>query len=414
VIDTAPPQLRGTQLFDYTAINPDGTVVKGMMEASDADSVWDAISVRGLRPTAVKVRSRAPLSDFLDQLNKVRLQEVMVFCRQLSTFVRVGIPLTTALETIAEGTGNKRMRRACASMLADLERGGLLSSALARHPNVFPPVLADLIRASELTGHIDETLLRSADHFERELQTKTRIRGALMYPAIVFCMALAVATGLVVFVLPQFRVLFEQYGAKLPPLASALLNLSAFITGNAVWILVGVLVAFLGIGYYVRTEGGKFRFNQALLRAPAIGAMMRAASIERFCRALSDTLSAGVPVGTSFSVVVESTRNPVYRRALREVGAQVAIGESFSRSLRRTSLFPPLVVQMVKVGEETGTLDQHLAETARMYDSELDTRLKRLTSIVEPILIISVGTIVGLVAISLIQAIYGFASAFKG
>jgi type IV pilus assembly protein PilC len=142
--------------------------------------------------------------------------------------------------------------------------------------------------------------------------------------------------------------------------------------------------------------------------------MMRAASIERFCRALSDTLSAGVPVGTSFSVVVESTRNPVYRRALRDVGEQVAIGESFSRSLRKTSLFPPLVVQMVKVGEDTGTLDQHLAETARMYDSELDNRLKRLTSIVEPVLIISVGTIVGLVAVSLIQAIYGFASAFKG
>ena len=164
----------------------------------------------------------------------------------------------------------------------------------------------------------------------------------------------------------------------------------------------------------MRTEGGKLRANQVLLRLPAIGEMMRAASIERFCRALSDTLSAGVPVGTSFSVVVESTRNPVYRRALREVGAQVAIGESFSRSLRQTSLFPPLVVQMVKVGEETGTLDQHLAETARMYDSELDNRLKRLTSIVEPVLIISVGTVVGLVAVSLIQAIYGFASAFKG
>jgi type IV pilus assembly protein PilC len=414
MIETAPPQPRPTQVFDYTAVNPDGTVVKGMMEAADPDSVWNAISVRGLRPTAVRMRSRAPFSGFFDQLTKVRLQEVTVFCRQLSTFVRVGIPLTTGLETIAEGASNKRMRRACASMLADLERGGLLSAALARHPTVFPPVLADLIRASEMTGHIDETLVRAADHFERELQTRTRIRGALMYPAIVFCMALAVATGLVVFVLPQFRILFEQYGAKLPPLASALLNLSAFISGNAVWILVGLLVAILGIGFYVRSEGGKFRFNQLLLRLPAIGEMMRAASIERFCRALSDTLSAGVPVGTSFSVVVESTRNPVYRRALREVGAQVAIGESFSRSLRRTSLFPPLVVQMIKVGEETGTLDQHLAETARMYDSELDNRLKRLTSIVEPILIISVGTIVGLVAISLIQAIYGFASAFHG
>ncbi|MGD0448123.1 MAG: type II secretion system F family protein [Candidatus Dormibacteria bacterium] len=414
MIQAASTEPRRLQLYDYTAVNPDGSVLKGMMEASDPEAVWHAISVRGLRPTGVRAHSHGRFGGFVDQLTKVKLQEVVVFCRQLSTFVRVGIPLTTGLETIAEGAGNKRMRQACASMVADLERGGLLSTALARHPQVFPPVLADLIKASETTGHIDDTLVRCADHFERELQTRTRIRGALMYPAIVLCMALAVATGLVVFVLPQFKVLFDQYGAKLPPIASALLNLSSFISGNAMWILIGLLVAVLGIGYYVRSEGGKYRFNQVLLRVPAVGEMMRAASIERFCRALSDTLSAGVPVGTSFSVVVESTRNPVYRRALRDVGEQVAIGESFSRSLRKTSLFPPLVVQMVKVGEDTGTLDQHLAETARMYDSELDNRLKRLTSIVEPVLIISVGTIVGLVAVSLIQAIYGFASAFKG
>src|SRR5487761_1232387 len=413
MIQTAPTHPRRLQLFDYSAVHSDGTVVKGLMEAEDREAVWHAISVRGLRPTAVTVHSRSPLGGFLEGLTRVKLPEIVVFCRQLSTFVRVGIPLTTALETIAEGAGSLRMRQACASMVADLERGGLLSAALARHPQVFPGVLADLVRASEITGHIDEVLVRSADHFERELETRTKIRGALMYPAIVFCMALAVATGLVIFVLPQFRVLFAEYGAKLPGLAAALLNFSAFVTAYDVWILLGLLAAILGAGYYLRTDGGTLRVNQLLLRLPAIGEMMRAASIERFCRALSDTLAAGVPVSTSFSVVVESTRNPVYRRALREVGGQVAIGESFSRSLRQTALFPPLVVQMVRVGEETGTLDQHLAETAKMYDSELDNRLKRLTSIVEPLLIISVGSIVGLVAVSLIQAIYGFASAFR-
>jgi type IV pilus assembly protein PilC len=412
MLETAPPQPRRTQLFDYTAVGPDGAVVKGMMEAADPDAVWHAISVRGLRPTAVRARSPRPLSGFLEQLTKVRLQEVVVFCRQLSTFVRVGIPLTTALETIAEGTGSHRMRGACASMVAELERGSLLSTALGSHPQVFPPVLADLIRASEITGHIDEVLVRSADHFERDLQTRAKVRGALMYPAIVLCMALAVATGLVIFVLPQFRNLFAEYNAKLPGLAAALLNFSSFVRQNDIWILLALLIVVLATGYYVRSVPGRMQVNQLLLRLPAIGEMMRAASIERFCRALSDTLAAGVPVSTSFSVVAESTRNPVYRKALREVGGQVAIGESFSRSLRQTSLFPPLVIQMVRVGEETGTLDQHLAETAKMYDSELDNRLKRLTSIVEPMLIISVGAIVGLVAVSLIQAIYGFASAF--
>ena len=139
MIDAASAQPRRIQLFEYTAINPDGTEVKGVMEAADQEAVWHAIAVRGLRPTTVKARSRAPLGGFLDGLTKVKLQEIVVFCRQLSTFVRVGVPLTSALETIAEGAASKRMRQACASMVADLERGGLLSAAIARHPQVFPP-----------------------------------------------------------------------------------------------------------------------------------------------------------------------------------------------------------------------------------------------------------------------------------
>ncbi len=412
-MQAAVPTPTRTRLFDYTAVSPEGTVVKGMMEAADREAVWHAISVRGLRPTAVKVRQGSPLQGFIDQLTKVGLPEVVVFCRQLATFVRVGVPLTTGLETIAEGSSNKRMRRACASMVADLERGGLLSASLARHRQVFPSVLADLLRASEVTGHIDETLVRAADHFERELQTRAKIQGALMYPSIVFCMALLVATGLVVFVLPQFVNLFKQFDEKLPWIVSALLNLSSFISSNAAYILILLLLLVLGGGVYTRSAPGRLQVTRFLLRVPAVGEMMRAATIERFCRALSDTLAAGVPVSTSFSVVVESTRNVVYKQALREVGSEVAVGESFSRSLRRTGLFPPLVVQMVRVGEETGTLDQHLAETARMYDTELERRLKRLTSVVEPVLIISVGVIVGIVAISLISAIYGFASGFK-
>jgi type IV pilus assembly protein PilC len=412
-MDTAPSAPSRTRLYDYTALSPEGSVVKGIMEAADPEAVRHAISVRGLRPTGVKARQTARLHGFLDQLTKVKLQEVVVFCRQLATFVRVGVPLTTGLETIAEGSSNKRMRLACTSMVADLERGGLLSTSLARHPQVFPSVLADLIRASEITGHIDDTLVRAADHFERDLQMRAKIRGALMYPGIVFCMALAVAAGLVVFVLPEFVKLFQEFSAKLPPLVAALLNFSAFVSSNAAYILVGLLALIVGGGAYLRSIPGSMQMTKVLLRVPAVGAMMRAATIERFCRALSDTLAAGVPVSTSFSVVVESTRNPVYRQALKEVGSQVAVGDSFSRSLRRTGLFPPLVVQMIRVGEETGTLDQHLAETARMYDTELDQRLKKLTSVIEPVLIISVGVIVGIVAVSLISAIYGFVSALS-
>ena len=397
MIQAASAEPRRMQLYDYTAVNPDGSVLKGLMEASDPEAVWHAISVRGLRPTGVKAHSRGRFGGFLDQLTKVKLQEVVVFCRQLSTFVRVGIPLTTGLETIAEGAGNKRMRQACASMVADLERGGLLSSALARHPQVFPGVLADLIKASETTGHIDDTLVRSADHFERELQTRTRIRGALHVPG--------------------HRLLHGAGGRdrpgrlRPPPIQAAL----RAVRGQAPTdrqrssrlLLLRPGQRHLDPG---RAPGG--HPGHRLLRAH------RGRQVPIQSRTASRARDRGDDAGGQHRAVLPGSErhplrgrprqhqllggggehaHPVYRRALRDVGEQVAIGESFSRSLRKTSLFPPLVVQMVKVGEDTGTLDQHLAETARMYDSELDNRLKRLTSIVEPLLIISVGTVVGLV-----------------
>jgi type IV pilus assembly protein PilC len=402
-----------TRLFAFQAVNGEGEIVKAVMEATGPDEVREALLARGMRVTEVKPHRRLVLGEFLSSLFKVKPQEVIMFCRQLATFVRVGIPITTALETIAEGTANARMREACAGMVADLERGSLLSTAMARHPAVLPPLLPDVCRAAEVTGHHDDVLLRAAEHFEREAEAKRKIRAALTYPTIVFLMALAVASGLVIFVLPKFRDLFKEFNAQIPGLAGILLSFSAFIGDNAIAILIGILVIVLGGGYLARRDTGRLRVARFLLRVPVIAPMLRAVAIERFCRALSDMLAAGVPVGTSFGVVIDSTRNPVYRQALRRVGSEVAAGESFSRALKRTGVFPPMVTQMVRVGEDTGTLDEHLAVTARMYDQELDYRLKRLTSIVEPTMIVSVGVMVGIVGVSLVQAIYGFTSAIK-
>lgn len=409
----AEPTPQPLRLFTYAATNVDGDVVKGVMEATQEDAVWQALASRGLRPMVVKQRHRPIVGQFLRGLTKVKSQEIIMFCRQLATFVRVGIPITAALETIGEGTGNKRMREACASMVADLERGSLLSDAIARHPQVFPSLLADLIRAAEITGRIDEVLVRAAEHFSREAEARAKIRAALVYPGIVFTMALAVALGMILFVLPKFKELFTEFHAKLPAMTAVMLDLSEFVRANSIYILLAILFGVLGGGAWVRSRPGKLLLTRFFLKVPYIGAMMRAATIERFCRSLSDTLAAGVPVGTSFAVVVASTRNVVYRAALGEVGSAVAVGDSFSRSLKRTGLFPPLVTQMVRVGEETGTLDEHLSEAAKMYDQELEFRIKKLTSFIEPALIVSVGVMVGIVAVSLVSAIYGFTSAIK-
>lgn len=411
--DSGSARLPSMKLFGYTALAVDGDVVTGVMEASRPDAVRQALMARGLRATEVTAKRRPVFANFFGSLTKVKAQEVIMFCRQLSTFMRVGIPITVALDTIGEGTGNKRVREACASMVADLERGSLLSDALVRHPQVLPKLLSDLVKAAEVTGRLDDVLLRAAEHFEREAAARAKVRAALIYPGIVLCMALTVASGMVIFVLPKFKDLFDQFNAKLPPLTAFLLDFSGFVSSNAIYILVAILILVLGGGAWARKPSSQLSIGRALLRLPVISPMIRAATIERFCRSLSAMLAAGVPVGASFGVVVEGTRNPVYRQALSEVGSQVAAGDSFSRALRRTGLFPPLLTQMVRVGEETGTLDGHLSATAAMYDQELDFRLKRMTSLIEPALIVSVGVLVGIVAVSLVQAIYGFTSAIR-
>jgi type IV pilus assembly protein PilC len=344
---------------------------------------------------------------------KVKPHVTMLFCRQLASFVRVGVPVTTAIETFAEQASNAKLREVYMEVVADIQKGARLSDAFAAHPQVFPRIVSDMVRSAEITGDLDLVLKQAARHIEREAAAKQRVRAALAYPAVIASFAIVLTVGIVLFVLPKFTELYASLGVAVPGLLATLLSFSSFIRTHILVILLAILALVILLGFAWRTERGRFAVDRMLLRMPVIGPLIRTSMIERFCRTLGDMLGASVPISQTYGVVIGNVRNRVYRKTLEGVGPAMASGQGLYRPLQQSGVFPPAVIQMFRVGEETGHLDTNLTEAADMYEDELDYRLKRLTALLEPAMIVFVGLIVGFIAVTLISSIYSLAGSYK-
>jgi len=344
---------------------------------------------------------------------RISTQDIVMFCRQLASFVRVGIPVTTAINTLQEQTTNKALKEAYSILVGDLERGVRLSDALGANPKVFPRIIHDMVKSAEATGNLDQVLKQAAKHIEREAAARQKIRSAMTYPVIIASFAVVVTIGMVAFILPKFKDLYVSLGAPLPGLLRFALYVNSFFGDHYILILLGILLFVVGMGYFFRTERGHRVIDEVVLKIPVIAPMLRASMTERFCRTLGDMLTAGVPISQAFGVVLGNVRNRVYHDGLAEVGPAMASGQGIYRPLQSTAIFPASVIQMIRVGEETGHLDSNLGEAAEMYEEELDYRIKRMTAFLEPALIIFVGCIVGFVAVTMITSIYSLAGNFK-
>jgi type IV pilus assembly protein PilC len=400
------------QVYRYKALAADGSFVEGVMQAAHSEDVRAALVARDLRVSTVSTSGKT-WHDAFKLERKTKPREIVLFCRQLASFVAVGVPVTTALRTFAEEAHNKQLQQTYMAVLADLESGMRLSDALASHTLVFPPILPDLVRSAEETGSLDRALRQAARHVEREAAAKQHVRAAMTYPAIIASLSLIITTGMIIFVLPRFRDLYTSLNVPLPGLLKAILGFSSFLTDHELPILIGILLAVLGVWLGVRRETGRLWLDSLLLKLPLIAPMIRTATTERFCRTLGDMLQAGVPISQTYAVVLSNVSNRVFRRSLATVGSALAGGEGLHRPLATTKVFSPAVIQLIRVGEETGTLDVNLVEAANMHEEELDYRIKRLTSMLEPALIVFVGLLVGFVAVTMVSSIYSLAGGFK-
>jgi type IV pilus assembly protein PilC len=398
--------------FAYAAIDATGASVEGVTKADTLGEARAGLLDRNLYP--VKIEEKRGALQFELTKEKVKKKELMHFTRQLAVFVKAGIPITEALEIIGDETADVALQRTITMMVDDLRNGGTLSGAAVKHPECFPNYYTGILQSAELTGKLDETLDSLAGYLERELETRSKVVSALSYPGVVMVLALFTVAILAGYVLPQFKPLFEELDADLPFATRALLFVATLF--STLWYIpfsVFVLITSTVLWLF-KSERGRLVKDRLVLKIPVIKGIVEYAILEKFCRILGAMVKAGVPLPDGMRTTTEATTNSVFRERLEVAQVEIMEGAGFAKPLANTELFPGAAKQMFKVGEETGTLDEQLEVASLYFDRELESRIKKFTTMFEPIMIVFVGLIVGFVAVALVQAMYGVLDGTKG
>jgi type IV pilus assembly protein PilC len=398
--------------YRYVAYDSAGHRISRTVAASSGEQVKRMLWDQGLHIVDIRASVRLPaLEELFPTLITVRRSEVILFTRQLATFVRVGMPMLEGMAVLRDQSTSGQMRRALDEMIGDLGTGVSLSTAMARHPRIFDSLYVDMIRSAEVSGNLDDVLRQLAAYMSREEAAKRKVRGAMIYPAVVIGLAVVVISVLVGFVLPAFARLFADFRADMPLPTLILFSIGTFCREHLLEIFVGLAVVVTALVLYGRSRRGRETVDVVLLRLPMLGKIIRYSIIERYLRTLATLARAGVPITKMIDTAMTSVSNSVFRNGLLGVRDDMLSGDGFATPLERVDLFPRLVIQMIKVGEETGTLDANLEEAAEHYAEEVDYRLKRMIALIEPALVIVVGAMVAFIAISVIAPMYALVHA---
>jgi type IV pilus assembly protein PilC len=387
--------------FIYKACTQRGDRVRGIIMGSDEYQAVSTLRARGYLVTEIKKKGQdfqLPIAGLWSGLSS---KELALFCRQLATMLAAGLSLVKGLEILEKQHLSKRMRETVGKIRQELINGWQLSEALRRQPHLFPAALVHMVAAGETGGVLEEVMARMAQHFEKEHNLRERVKGALTYPVVVTLLALGAVVFLITYVLPTFSALFASSGLALPWPTRTLLFFSDFISGNWQWLGGSCILLLLGTLWYMRTEGGSRWRDRFFLALPAVGPVLQGIALSRFCRTLGTLLSGGVPLLPALDVAKNTADNQVINQALGQVQAGIKEGSELATLLKDYPVFPEMMIQMVKVGEETGALPDLLIRIADYYEWEVDSFLKRLSSLLEPALTVAVAGFVGFIVISI-------------
>jgi len=399
--------------FVFKAMDLAGVQAKGEVEADSKQAVAEQLKERGLVVVdiAQKYRSKQLTLGFMQRVNA---KDLAVASRQLATMVTSGMSILRALHVLEAQTQSKLLRETIGLVCKDVEAGLLLSDALARHPKVFGQLYVAMVRAGEAGGVLEECLLRVADQLEKDAALKRQVRAAMIYPSVIISFACIVLLALVAFLIPVFEGVFKTFPGKMPALTQFMINFSHLVTKQWYLLIFAVVGTVVGFIYVKRSAWGKPRWDSLKLRFPMkIGDVVQKVAIARWSRTLASLTAAGVPILQAIEITGKTAGNAVLERSMDDVIASVKGGGTISNPLRNASAFPAMVAQMVGVGEETGALDTMLAKVADFYDSEVEAAVKALTSIMEPVMIIVVGGIVGVIVISMYMPLFSIYNAIK-
>ena len=394
--------------YAYRVRTREGQVVAGKMEADGEAAVASRLRSQGFIPIQISKEGRVSAKTELHILpQKVKLKDLAVFSRQFATMINSGLSLLRALNILAEQTENPLLAKTIGQLRDDVERGSSLSGAMSKHPKVFSSLFVAMVKAGETGGQLDTVLMRVADNYEADYRLRQKVKSAMTYPVVVAGIAVILVIVMLLFIVPTFAAMFEDLGGTLPLPTQILLMLSNSAKFIIPVFIVVAIASFITYKRLRRTSAGfRYRADRVKLKAPIFGDLFQKVAVSRFTRTLALLLRAGVPVLQALDIVAESTGNEVLTRAAGDVRESVRSGESMAAPLGRHPVFPPMVVQMISVGEDTGALDAMLDKVSDFYDQEVESTTESLTSLIEPIMIAVLGGIVGAMVIALYMPMF--------
>lgn len=401
-------------VFVWEGKNQQGTIQKGEHEAANETAIRELLRRQNIRPTVIKQKPKNILADIKFLQPSVKTKDLILFTRQFSTMISAGLPLIQGLEILTSQAENPTFKKILTQVKSDVEGGASFADALKKHPKVFDNLFTNLVAAGELGGVLDTILQRLAAYIEKNARLVSKVKGAMVYPSVIGVIAVVVIIVMLVFVIPVFAEMFSSFGGELPGLTQAVVDISDFLRANW-WI---ILVIFIALGFAFKkfkdTDRGEYLVDKLMLKIPVIGDLLRKVAVAKFTRTLGTMISSGVPILDGLDIVAKTAGNRLVEDAINATRASISEGKSISEPMMQSGVFPPMVCQMVAVGESTGALDTMLSKIADFYEEEVDQAVETLTTLIEPVMMVFLGGTVGTMLAAMYLPIFKIAGAVEG
>ncbi len=388
-----------------------GNIQKGEMEAANEAAVKSTLRAQQIKVTKVKTKPKDLLENISFLQPKVSGKTLAVFTRQFATMIDAGLPLIQGLDILGSQEPNPTLKKAIAKVKGDVESGTTLSNALKRHPKIFSDLYVSLVAAGEMGGMLDTILNRLATYIEKNEKLKSKVKSAMVYPSVVMIISLVVISVLLLFVIPVFEEMFESLGGELPALTQAVVDMSDFLRNYILHILAIIVALYFAFAKFKSTEKGRVIVDKTLLGLPVLGTLLKKSAVANFTRTLETMTSSGVPILEGLVIVSATAGNKVIEKAILDTKTSISEGKTIAEPLAKSGIFPPMVTQMISVGESTGALDTMLGKIADFYEDEVDTAVDALTSLIEPFMMVFLGGTIGTMLAAMYLPIFKIAGA---
>ncbi|MGM0568455.1 MAG: type II secretion system F family protein [Elusimicrobiota bacterium] len=400
--------------FTFKAKAPSGKLVKGEMEAADYRAVAGRLRDKRMIVLEVKLKKEHAAFDMLKKINplrgRVKQKDLVIFSRQLSTMVSAGLPIVQGLSILVQQVENPFFKSIVSSVREDIESGSAIADAMEKHPQAFSDLFVNMVKAGELGGILDIILQRLADYLESASELRSKVKGAMVYPAVISFVATSVTIFLLVIIIPRFAEVFADFGQELPMPTQILISVSEMLQRSIIFIILAFIGIVVGIRQFYKTDVGSKKIDEFLLKLPLLGNLLRKVAVARFTRTFGTLVKSGVPILEALETVAKTSGNRVIEQAVLDSKESIREGEKIATPLSKSGVFPPMVMQMITVGEETGNLDVMLSKIADFYDAEVDSAVDGLTSMIEPIIIVIMGIVIGSIVIAMFMPIFEMSS----